>query len=187
MAWPANCLGRLHISSRPRVGSLSRSVARVASPRLRIGLRADVGSLLVHRLPLGRPGRFNEPQERTGDLPACASLRAIVIGIGTFAAFASFDLDPGSAFFLCAMYFAVTNCAPADPPICLPYRAWATRSNSRHSTAKPASVASRIVPADIECCPAALSSSISPVTIDLQPTRAWRLECRELLRVAQAG
>ncbi|HEX3601691.1 MAG TPA: hypothetical protein VHU84_16175 [Lacipirellulaceae bacterium] len=35
-------------------------------------------------------------------------LCAIVVGIGTFAAFASFDLDPGSAFFLCAMYFAVT-------------------------------------------------------------------------------
>jgi hypothetical protein len=27
---------------------------------------------------------------------------------GTLAAFASFDLDPGSAFFHCAMYFAVT-------------------------------------------------------------------------------
>ncbi len=37
-----------------------------------------------------------------------AVLSGIVIGIGTFAAFASFDLDPGSAFFLCAMYFAVT-------------------------------------------------------------------------------
>jgi hypothetical protein len=35
-------------------------------------------------------------------------LAAIAIGIGTFAAFASFDLDPGSAFFLCGMYFAIT-------------------------------------------------------------------------------
>jgi hypothetical protein len=36
------------------------------------------------------------------------TLGVIVLGIGTFAAFAAFDLDPGSAFFLCAMYFAVT-------------------------------------------------------------------------------
>src|SRR4051812_10564331 len=36
------------------------------------------------------------------------TLSVIVLGIGTFAAFAAFDLDPGSAFFLCAMYFAVT-------------------------------------------------------------------------------
>ncbi|HEX4414268.1 MAG TPA: hypothetical protein VH107_11615 [Lacipirellulaceae bacterium] len=35
-------------------------------------------------------------------------LSIIVVGIGTFAAFASFDLEPGSAFFLCAMYFALT-------------------------------------------------------------------------------
>ncbi len=31
-----------------------------------------------------------------------------VFGAGTLAAYASFDLDPGSAFFNCAMYFAVT-------------------------------------------------------------------------------
>src|SRR5689334_4506098 len=31
-----------------------------------------------------------------------------VFAAGTLAAFASFDLDPGSAFFNCAMYFAVT-------------------------------------------------------------------------------
>ena len=31
-----------------------------------------------------------------------------VFAAGTLAAFASFDLDPGSAFFHCAMYFAVT-------------------------------------------------------------------------------
>ncbi len=31
-----------------------------------------------------------------------------VFAAGTLAAYASFDLDPGSAFFLCAMYFAVT-------------------------------------------------------------------------------
>lgn len=31
-----------------------------------------------------------------------------VFAAGTLAAFASFDLDPGSAFFSCAMYFAVT-------------------------------------------------------------------------------
>jgi hypothetical protein len=36
------------------------------------------------------------------------TLSVIVLGIGTFAAFAAFDLDPGSAFFLCAMYLAVT-------------------------------------------------------------------------------
>ncbi len=35
-------------------------------------------------------------------------LSLIVIGIGTFAGFASFDLEPGGAFFLCAMYFALT-------------------------------------------------------------------------------
>jgi hypothetical protein len=35
-------------------------------------------------------------------------LSLIVVGIGTFAAFASFDLEPGSAFFLCAMYLALT-------------------------------------------------------------------------------
>jgi hypothetical protein len=31
-----------------------------------------------------------------------------VFAAGTLAAYAAFDLDPGSAFFLCAMYFAVT-------------------------------------------------------------------------------
>jgi len=31
-----------------------------------------------------------------------------VFAAGTLAAFASFDLDPGSAFFHCALYFAVT-------------------------------------------------------------------------------
>ena len=31
-----------------------------------------------------------------------------VLGIGTFAAYVSLDLEPGSAFFHCAMYFAVT-------------------------------------------------------------------------------
>ena len=31
-----------------------------------------------------------------------------VLGIGTFAAYVSFDLEPASAFFNCAMYFAVT-------------------------------------------------------------------------------
>jgi hypothetical protein len=31
-----------------------------------------------------------------------------ILAAGTLAAFASFDLDPGSAFFHCAMYFAVT-------------------------------------------------------------------------------
>jgi hypothetical protein len=36
------------------------------------------------------------------------TLSVIVLGIGTFAAFAAFDLDPGSAFFLCAMYLGVT-------------------------------------------------------------------------------
>jgi hypothetical protein len=35
-------------------------------------------------------------------------LCAIVLGIGTFAAYVSFDLEPGSAFFHVAMYFAVT-------------------------------------------------------------------------------
>jgi hypothetical protein len=35
-------------------------------------------------------------------------LAAIVLGIGTFAAYVSFDLEPGSAFFHTAMYFAVT-------------------------------------------------------------------------------
>ncbi len=35
-------------------------------------------------------------------------LAAIVLGIGTFAAYVSLDLDWGSAFFHCAMYFAVT-------------------------------------------------------------------------------
>jgi phage FluMu protein Com len=33
---------------------------------------------------------------------------AAVLGIGTFAAYVSFDLEPGSAFFHCALYFAVT-------------------------------------------------------------------------------
>jgi len=31
-----------------------------------------------------------------------------IFAAGTLAAFASFDLDPGSAFFHCALYFAVT-------------------------------------------------------------------------------
>jgi hypothetical protein len=31
-----------------------------------------------------------------------------VFAAGTLAGFASFDLDPGSAFFHCALYFAVT-------------------------------------------------------------------------------
>jgi len=31
-----------------------------------------------------------------------------VFAAGTLAAYAAFDLDPGSAFFLCAMYFAIT-------------------------------------------------------------------------------
>ena len=31
-----------------------------------------------------------------------------IFAAGTLAAFVSFDLDPGSAFFHCAMYFAVT-------------------------------------------------------------------------------
>lgn len=31
-----------------------------------------------------------------------------IFAAGTLAAFAAYDLDPGSAFFLCAMYFAVT-------------------------------------------------------------------------------
>ena len=35
-------------------------------------------------------------------------LAAIVFGIGTFAAYVSFDLEPGSAFFHAAMYFAIT-------------------------------------------------------------------------------
>lgn len=35
-------------------------------------------------------------------------LVAPVFAAGTLAAYASFDLDPGSAFFNCAMYFAVT-------------------------------------------------------------------------------
>jgi hypothetical protein len=35
-------------------------------------------------------------------------LVAMVLGIGTFAAYVSLDLEPGSAFFHCAMYFAVT-------------------------------------------------------------------------------
>jgi hypothetical protein len=35
-------------------------------------------------------------------------LAAVVLGIGTFAAYVSFDLEPFSAFFHCAMYFAVT-------------------------------------------------------------------------------
>lgn len=35
-------------------------------------------------------------------------LAVIVLGIGTFAAYVSFDLEPFSAFFHCAMYFAVT-------------------------------------------------------------------------------
>jgi hypothetical protein len=33
---------------------------------------------------------------------------AAALGIGAFAAYVCFDLDPGSAFFHCAMYFAVT-------------------------------------------------------------------------------
>jgi cation transport ATPase len=33
---------------------------------------------------------------------------AAVLGIGTFAAYVSLDLEPGSAFFHCALYFAVT-------------------------------------------------------------------------------
>jgi hypothetical protein len=35
-------------------------------------------------------------------------MAAAVLGIGTFAAYVSLDLEPGSAFFHCAMYFAVT-------------------------------------------------------------------------------
>jgi hypothetical protein len=35
-------------------------------------------------------------------------LAGLVLGIGTFAAYVAFDLDPGSAFFHAAMYFAVT-------------------------------------------------------------------------------
>jgi phage FluMu protein Com len=35
-------------------------------------------------------------------------LAAIVLGIGTFAAYVSFDIEPLNAFFHCAMYFAVT-------------------------------------------------------------------------------
>ena len=31
-----------------------------------------------------------------------------IFAAGTLAAYAAFDLDPGSAFFHCAMYFAVT-------------------------------------------------------------------------------
>lgn len=35
-------------------------------------------------------------------------LGGMVLGIGTFAAYVSFDLDPGSAFFHCALYFGIT-------------------------------------------------------------------------------
>ena len=48
-----------------------------------------------------------------------------VIAAGTLAAYAAFDLDPGSALFLCAMYFAVTvllrlvAALPAVPGIAL--------------------------------------------------------------------
>ena len=35
-------------------------------------------------------------------------LVAIVLGLGTFAGYVSFDLDPISAFFNCALFFAVT-------------------------------------------------------------------------------
>jgi hypothetical protein len=35
-------------------------------------------------------------------------LIAPVFAAGTLAAYASFDFDPGSAFFHCAMYFAIT-------------------------------------------------------------------------------
>jgi phage FluMu protein Com len=35
-------------------------------------------------------------------------MAAAVLGVGTFAAYVCFDLEPGSAFFHCALYFAVT-------------------------------------------------------------------------------
>jgi hypothetical protein len=37
-----------------------------------------------------------------------AILSGVVLGLGTFAAYVSFDLEPGSAFFHAALYFTVT-------------------------------------------------------------------------------
>lgn len=55
-------------------------------------------------------GRFFGPDAMTKGLEIWQMVVLIipVFAAGTLAAFASFDLDPGSAFFHCAMYFAVT-------------------------------------------------------------------------------
>jgi hypothetical protein len=54
--------------------------------------------------------RFFGPDEMKKGLEIWQMVVLIVpvFAAGTLAAFASFDLDPGSAFFHCAMYFAVT-------------------------------------------------------------------------------
>ena len=48
-----------------------------------------------------------------------------VFAAGTLAAYVSFDLDPGSAFFNCAMYFAVTVAAATGGRACRRFRGWA--------------------------------------------------------------
>jgi hypothetical protein len=55
-------------------------------------------------------GRFFGPDAMKSGLEIWQMVVLIlpVLAAGTLAAYASFDLDPGSAFFHCAMYFAVT-------------------------------------------------------------------------------
>ena len=62
------------------------------------------GVFCVPRRPVLRPDAFTKGLE----IWQMVVLVVPVFAAGTLAAYASFDLDPGSAFFHCAMYFAVT-------------------------------------------------------------------------------
>ena len=108
--WPPSCLARrwpgpaTHFLRDPELEAYQGSSADHSLARLRTCVRAAVGSLLVLGRSIFRPrrdekGPGNLADDRAGDP---------VFAAGTLAAYASFDLDPGSAFFHCAMYFAVT-------------------------------------------------------------------------------
>jgi hypothetical protein len=49
-----------------------------------------------------------DPFEKGMEIYQLVILGGLVLGIGTFAAYVCFDLEPGSAFFHCALYFGIT-------------------------------------------------------------------------------
>jgi hypothetical protein len=69
-------------------------------------LWAVYGFLANRFFGLGAPG--TDTTKHGLEIWMMVALVVPVFAAGTLAAYASFDLDPGSAFFNCAMYFAVT-------------------------------------------------------------------------------